>query len=422
MKRIAIVGGGWAGLACGMELAAAGRAASVFESARQVGGRARGFDWKGLRLDNGQHLLVGAYRETLRLMRLLRTDHLLERRPLELQLPGFRMRLPQLPEPLHLAIGLLRAQGLSLKDKYAAVRFIEALRTNHFRLSEDLAVERFLHEHRQSVQLVDRLWAPICIAALNTPLEHASAQTFCNVLRDSLMGPRADSDLLMNRVALGRLFAETAVDYIQALGGEVRTATKVQRIRREADGLRLDGPDEDFDHVVVATHPSRVPALLAELPGSSTLAGRLSKLRWQPILTLWLRFRHPVACPFPMFGLGGGHAPWAFERDDVTPGLVAIVVSSEGPHLSKPHTLLRDEYLHLLAQVVGPLPPLLDWICIVEKRATFACTPNLDRPGNDTGLPGLFLAGDYTAGPYPATLEGAVRSGVECARLILEQL
>lgn len=420
MKRVAIVGGGWAGLACGVELAHAGRATTIFESARQVGGRARGLDWKGIHLDNGQHLMVGAYRETLRLMQRLRTEHLLERRPLDLRVPGFHLSLPRLPEPLHLVVGLLRARGLSLADKLAAVRFIEVLRTNQFRLDEDLPVDRFLHDRRQSAQLVDRLWGPICIAALNTPLDRASAQVFCNVLRDSLMGPRSDSDLLINRGPLGRLFPEAAADYIQALGGEVRTATKVERIQRQAECFRLDGPDADFDAVVIATHPSRVPVLLAGLPECVALARRISRLAWQPILTLWLRFEHSLPFPFPMLGLGGGQAPWAFERNDLAPGLVAILVSSEGPHLARAHADLRDEYLRLLAQELGPLPPLLDWICIVEKRATFACTPNLDRPGNATPVAGLFLAGDYTAGRYPATLEAAVRSGVECARLILE--
>ena len=124
--------------------------------------------------------------------------------------------------------------------------------------------------------------------------------------------------------------------------------------------------------------------------------------------------------PFPLLALSDGHAPWAFERNDLAPGLVAIVMSADGPHLTWPVERLRDDYLALLARALGPLPALRDWKIITEKRATWTCTPNLPRPDNATPLPGLYLAGDYTRGDYPATLEGAVVSGIKCARLILK--
>jgi hypothetical protein len=125
-----------------------------------------------------------------------------------------------------------------------------------------------------------------------------------------------------------------------------------------------------------------------------------------------------------MLGLGDSQAPWLFERNDIAPGVVALVTSADGPHLSLPAEQLRDDYLTLLAARFGPLPELLAWKTIIEKRATYTCTPDMPRPTNRTSLPGCYLAGDFTAGAnagltYPATLEGAVRSGVECARLIL---
>jgi squalene-associated FAD-dependent desaturase len=419
VKRVAVIGAGWAGLACAMELAAAGRAVTVFEAARQAGGRARGVDWHGLRVDNGQHLMVGAYRETLRLMRQLRTEALCERRPLDLRVPGFRLCLPRLPEPLHLAVGLLRARGLSLRDKLGAVRFIESLRTQQFQLGHDQPAATFLSEHGQSQQIIDKLWAPICVAALNTPLALASAQVFCNVLRDSLMGPRADSDLVLNRADLGRLFAEPAVAFIRALGGEVHLASKIGTIEHCDGRFLLHGPQQSFRSVVIASHPARVPALLSGLPRCDDLAMRMTAFGWQPILNLWLRFAAPLDFPLPMLGLPGAAMPWVFERHDLGAGVVVVVFSADGPHLQLPQEQLLQQSLAQLAEVFGPLPKLLDWLCIVEKRATYACTPDLDRPGNATPLAGLFLAGDYTAGPYPATLEGAVKSGVECARLIL---
>ena len=420
MKPVAIIGGGWAGLACAVELADAGVPVTLFEAARQLGGRARRVDWDGIPIDNGQHLMVGAYRETLRLMARLGTSHLLEHRPLELMLPGFRLRLPRLPAPLNLVLGLLRAQGLSLKDKLAAARFMNTLKERAFRLPRDETVSALLRRHHQPAGLVDKLWAPLCIAALNTPLEQASAQVFCNVLRDSLAGERADSDLVMNRADLGRLFPRAATDYLTRHGATVHTARKVERIERRGGGFFLEGPDLVAERTVLATHPARLPRLLENMPEAAPVIRQVAAYTWQPILTLWLRFAAPPVFPFPMLGLGGGHAPWAFEREDLAPGLVAIVVSAEGPHLEEDPETLRDAYLALLSRQLGALPPLLGWKTIVEKRATFACVPDMDRPDNATPVPGLYLAGDHTAGDYPATLEAAVRSGVKCARMIVK--
>jgi squalene-associated FAD-dependent desaturase len=419
---VAIVGGGWAGIACAVELAAAGRPVTLYEAAKQLGGRARGVDWHGIRIDNGQHLMIGAYGETLRLLRRLGTAHLLERRPLQLRVPGFRLALAKLPAPLHLAGGLLLAHGLGLAEKWAAARFMRALKGTGFRLPEDITVAALLRQQRQPEALIARLWAPICIAALNTPVAAASAQVFCNVLRDSLGGCRADSDLLMNRADLGRLLGDAALAH---LGQQARLGEKVGGITRSATGFHLAGPEQPAEQVVLAVHPGRLPTLLAALPEMAGIADAVAGYGWQPILTLWLRFAAPPPFPFPMLGLGDGHAPWAFERNDLAPGLVAIVMSAEGPHLALPAEHLRDGYLALLSRTLGPLPELLDWIVITEKRATWTCAPDLPRPGNATPLPGLYLAGDYTAGTdasdaYPATLEGAVRSGVKCAALVLQ--
>lgn len=422
--RIAIVGGGWAGLACAVELAAHARPVALYEAARQLGGRARRVDWDGLAIDNGQHLMIGAYRETLALMARLGTLEKLERRPLELLLPGFRLRLPRLRKPLHLGIGLFTAHGLSLREKFAAARGMRDLQALNFKLPADLPAGELLKQLCQPAHLVEKLWAPLCIAALNTPLEQASGQVFCTVLRDSLAGTRADSDVLLNRADLSGLLADAALAYLNRRHCEVHVASKVEGIIRVDRGFHLAGPDVAATRIVVATHPARLSTLLTGLPELAGIVSQAAAFTWQPILTLWLRFTQPPVFPFPMLGLGDSQAPWAFERNDIAPGVVALVMSAEGPHLHWPPEKLLTNYLGLLAGQLGPLPKLLSWKTIVEKRATFACIPNLPRPGNRTRLDGLYLAGDYTAGAdaadnYPATLEGAVRSGVECARLIL---
>jgi hydroxysqualene dehydroxylase len=418
---IAIVGGGWAGIACAVELADHGLPVTLFESARQLGGRARRVDWDGLAIDNGQHLMIGAYRETLRLMTRLGTANTLERRPLQLRMPGLRLSLPPWPKPLHLGIGLLVARGLSARDKLAAARFMRHLQATHFALPNDMPVNELLARHSQPANLIDKLWAPLCLAALNTPLAMASARVFCNVLRDSLAGERADSDLLFNRADLGRLLADAATALLLQRQCEIHVASKVDSLSRVAGGFHLHGPECLAERVVLAPHPVRLPAMLDKLQELAGIAEPLSRYTWQPIHTLWLRFASPIRFPFPMIGLGDSLAPWAFERNDIAPGVVALVTSADGPHLRLTAERLRDDYLNLLAGQLGALPKLLGWKAIIEKRATYSCVVDQHRPDNRTPLPGLYLAGDFTAGDYPATLEGAVRSGVECARHLIAE-
>ncbi len=418
MQRVAIVGGGWAGLAAAVELAAAGVPLVLCEAARQLGGRARTVDWDGIAIDNGQHLLIGTYRETLRLARRLGSVQRLQRRGLRLMLPDCDLRLPRLPAPLNLAAGLIASRGLSLADKYAAARFMRALQRQGFRLPEDTTVSALLAHQAQPQRVIDHLWAPICIAALNTPLEQASAQVFCNVLRDSLFARRADSDFLFHEGPLADLLPEPAARFITKQGGEVRLNCKVTGLRREGDRFRLLGTDLEAQAVIVATHPARLPALLGELPSLKPILDQVRNYHWQPIDTTWLRFAAPVRLPYPMLALGGGQSPWVFDRQDLAPGLLSVVVSATGPHLEVDGSVWSAHLFARLEHLIGPLPRLLGHKRIVEKRATFACTPNLPRPDHRTPLPGLYLAGDFTRGDYPATLEGAVRSGVACARMI----
>ncbi|MFN3594060.1 MAG: hydroxysqualene dehydroxylase HpnE [Thiobacillaceae bacterium] len=421
MPRVAIVGGGWAGLAAAVELAAVGVPVVLCEAARQLGGRARSLTWGGALIDNGQHLLIGAYRETLRLAQRVGSADRLWRRRLRLILPEFELGLPRLPAPLHLAAGLATARGLGLGDKLAATRFMQALQRQAFRLPADTTVGVLLARHAQPPRLIDRLWAPICVAALNTPLEQASAQVFCNVLRDSLFAHRADSDFLFHQGPLAALLPEPAARFIARHGGEVRLGCKVEGIRQSASGWRLLGPEIEAQAVVVASHPARLPTLLGELPTLAPLLAQVRAYRWQPIDTTWLRFAEPFRLPYPMLALGGGQSPWVFDRQDLAPGLLSVVVSADGPHLNVEGSAWLKHLLERLQPLIGPLPRLIGHKRIIEKRATYACVPDLPRPDNRTPLPGLYLAGDYTRGDYPATLEGAVRSGIACARIITGQ-
>jgi squalene-associated FAD-dependent desaturase len=419
--RVAIIGGGWAGLACAVELSAAGAPVCVFEAAKQLGGRARRVEIEGHDLDNGQHLLIGAYRETLRVMRLSGADpeRLLQRRPLELAYPrdGFRIRLPRLPAPLHLAAGLLAARGCPIGEKLAAARFMRALRADGYRLADDVFVTALLDRHRQQGKFRRLMWEPLCLAALNTPPARASAQIFANVLRDSLEGARENSDLLLPRADLGRVFPDAAARFITGHGGEIRLSTRVERIVRP---LAIDG--ERFGRVVIATAPQHAADLLRGHAETFDIAVMIDAYRFEPIGTVYLAYPDTFSLPFPMLGMDGPLGQWVFDRSwqAGANGIVGCVLSAQGAWDERDNDALAAALHGELREMLGRALPELAWHRVIrERRATFSCHPGLPRPPAKTALRGVWLAGDYVCAGYPATLEGAVRSGCRAARDIL---
>lgn len=420
--RVAVVGAGWAGLAAAVTLVERGIPVVVFEAARTAGGRARRVTLQGVALDNGQHVLVGAYAETLRMMRAVGADpeQLLLRVPLELRTEsGFRLKAPGLPSPLHLLWALASASGLGMRERLRAVRFVRRLRRRGFALPQDESVARLLEREAQGAGLRANLWEPLCVSALNTPPDRASAQIFANVLRDTLGGARSASDLLLPRSDLGALFPHPAVRHVVARGGEVRVGTAVRAIAQAGDRFRLGADDGTFSHAIVACAPHHAAPLLRSFAALGPLVGALDAFHYEPIYTCYLQYPAQVRLPAPMLGFTRGLLQWGFDRGALggPAGLVAGVVSASGRHQSIAHADLAERLHRELAAAVPRLPPPLWTRVIAEKRATFSCRPGLTRPPNATAVPRLFLAGDYTASDYPATLESAVRSGVAAARL-----
>jgi squalene-associated FAD-dependent desaturase len=422
--NVAVVGGGYAGLAAAVELARAGIPVALYESAKQLGGRARRVEYRGETLDNGQHILLGAYTELLRLMHLVGAeDSALLRLPLKLDFPGhFSLIAPHLPAPLHLLYALATARGLSITQRLATARFMLSLRRDNFRLPADVSVAALLERHGQTGEIRRYLWEPLCLAALNTPLETASAQIFLNVLRDSFNRRRADSDTLLPRVDATRLFPDLAARYIEQHGGEILLAVPVRRIAKENGGFSVtaDEGTRHFSHVVCAVPPQRLSALVGELPELAAAVDKVGKFTYQPIYSLYLRYPDSVALPSPLLGMTG-LAQWVFDLGQLGrgKGLLAVTISAAGEHERLGREELAQRIHDELCRIFGALPPP-SWVeVIAEKRATFACTAGLERPLQATPLQNFYLAGDYTAGDYPATLEGAVRSGSKVAGIIL---
>ncbi|MHB1238013.1 MAG: hydroxysqualene dehydroxylase HpnE [Gallionella sp.] len=423
--NVAVIGGGYAGMAAAAALADCNIPVSVFESAQQLGGRARGVSYNGTPLDNGQHLLLGCYVQTLNLIEKvggnIEQDFL--RLPLQLDLHGeFSLRAPRLPAPLHLLVALLTAQGLTIVERLNAARFMRALRRMKFSLPGDITVTELLAQHQQDKALAEKLWEPLCIAALNTPIHKASARIFMNVLRDALNRSRDDSDMLLPRINFTALFPQRAANYVEQRGGKVNIACGVEALKLSEDGIEISTAHgtEKFSHVVCAAPPAVAAKLLRPIAELEETVARIDSLEHQPIYTVYLQYPAHVTLPHPMLGLHRRHSQWLFDKGRIAGqhGLLAAVISAEGLHQELPQAELAQKVVAELREEFG-IAEQPEWHKVIaEKRATFCCSPNLKRPLQLTPLPRLLLAGDYTAGDYPATLEGAVISGLKCADVI----
>ncbi|MDH4151269.1 MAG: hydroxysqualene dehydroxylase HpnE [Betaproteobacteria bacterium] len=421
---VAVIGGGYAGMAAAVELSGRGVPVTVFEAAPLPGGRARRVVVNDTALDNGLHILIGAYSETQHLVERVAPgrEHFL-RLPLDLHIHNrFRLRAPALPAPLHVAVALLTARGLSLGDKLAAARFMQSMKKRGYRLTHDCTVAALLAEYTQPHDLIEYLWSPLCVAALNTPVARASAQVFLNVLRDSLGAGRKASDLLLARNDLTALFAEPAAAFVRKHGGTIELNALVECISQEEKdfAVQVRGETQYFQQVICAVAPHRATALLADIPGLATARQQIDALQYEAIHSIWLQFDGRVNLPSPMIGLADSPAQWVFDRERICGqrGLVGVVISASEEHVGVSQDALAQRICADLAAQFGPLPPLAWHRVIAEKRATFSCTPDLARPAQITACTNFYLAGDYTAGDYPATIEGAVRSGIACAAAI----
>ena len=432
--KVAVIGAGWAGMAAAVALAQAGHAPTVLEASRTVGGRARALVGLGageepLTLDNGQHILIGAYAESLRLMRTVGVDvnQALLRMPLALTFPdGTGLRLPDLPPPWDALLGIVQAQGWNTGDKVALLRAAAAWRLRGFRCAPGTTVAQLCVA--LPAKLLQEFIDPLCVSALNTPATQASGQVFLRVLKDSLFSGRGGSNLLLPRADLGALFPEAAVHWLQAHGGDVRTGQRVLGIERAPEGWQVD--NASFDAVVLATTSTEAARLVrsasATLPGPAAAAlqgwaATAEALRFTAIATVYARI-HPTpraaVLAQPMLALRpreGRPAQFVFDRGQLggPAGLLAFVVSaSEGDRAALELGVVEQ------AREQTGLQGLRIVQTVVEKRATFACTPALQRPPLAL-CEGLWACGDYVEGPYPATLEGAVLSGTAAAEQLM---
>lgn len=464
--RVCVVGAGWSGLAAAIHAVQAGHQVTVLEASRSLGGRARTLpasadarmpDGSTATLDNGQHILLGAYRETLDLMRTVGLDpaKILLRLPLGLRFAdGDGLQLPDWPQPWNLLTGLLLASGWNMGDKRSLLRALRMWRKNRFECSAHTTVAELCQGIHATV--VEDLITPLCVSALNTPPRLASGQVFLTVLHDSVFAkPRkkkyagpgglktarmvdappevaaqnppwraAGSDMLVPTVDLGALFPQAAAAWLSDHGASVHLGQRAACPQWRGGQWQIDG--EGFDRVIWATAPQHAVQAFSEyLPLAPKNLG-LHLQRWlrpakamgyQSIATVYAH-APGLVLPRPMLALRSSPqapAQFAFDRGQLggPPGLLALVISAP-----------QGEYEQLESMVLAQAQEQLeDWLdgqrlrairTVIEKQATFSCAARMVRPPQQVA-PGLLACGDYLYKPYPATLEGAVRSGIMAA-------
>jgi hydroxysqualene dehydroxylase len=415
-RSLAVVGAGWAGLAAAVRATEAGHQVTLFDMAPQPGGRARAVEHDGFVLDNGQHILIGAYRDTLALMRTVGADPdlLLERCPLALTDPqGHGLALPSGPAVPAFVRGVLALKAWPLSERLSLLAAALRWRLAGFRAEAQLTVADLVQTLPERVRTT--LIEPLCVAALNTPSAQASAQVFLRVLRDALFSGPGAADLLLPRAPLSALLPTPAAHWLANNGAELRWATRVQHLGPTNDQRwSIDG--KSFDAVLLACSAHEA-ARLAQ-PVAPGWAHTAAAFDYEPIVTVYLQSRG-ARLPSPMVALyANADAPAQFAFDlgaldgsGARDGVFAFVVSGARDWVEAGLDATAQATLRQAQSAF----PAIRWQMlrtIAERRATFLCKPGLVRPPTHIA-PALAAAGDYIDGPYPATLEGAVRSALK---------
>ena len=419
----------------------------MHEAAVALGGRARCVVRDGLPLDNGQHLLLGAYEQTLALASAVRSNGhspwTIE--PLALRPFGRKQRnrlslsTRFLPAPIALPTALAAAHGVSLRERFALMRWFRRCQREGWRLQRDTSVDELTTHVPQPVR--EQLFHPLCVAALNTPPARASAAMFLAVLGATLGAGAHATSIVLPREGLGEAVPEAAARWLAARGHLVRRSTRTRIRDVKADGvlLEISGQMNRADAVVVAVGPHQLASTLAPQlanaqPSIAAALGLVTRFDYEPIATVYLGYDAPLTLPRGLLRLDDAPGQWIFDRADVLEraaasdtrarmrALVAVVISARGPHTSLDHAALARAVDAQLRAIATSLPKLVWSRVIEEKRATYSCVPDLSRPASGRLADRVYLAGDYTCAALPATLEAAVRSGRDAARALLEDL
>lgn len=447
-SRIAIIGGGWAGLSCAVWLSRLKPSLRItlLEAAPHFGGRARGLDWvisqrpTPLAIDNGQHLTIGAYRETFTLLKMVGAPQW-DSRPLQWAgvtskgIVAQRWQVPGTAWPWRLLSGLIPGRGpmgWPLSWKWAISKAVISLLANHWRIGPMTAKE-WLTQQGMPEDFVSHFWRPLCEGALNTALEEASADILAVVLRDALAGPADATNVLTPKMNLSVDGVDPMVHWLAQRGVKLLPRHLVSHALSTPQGIHLQcrdmSPIDPVDDVVFAL-PAR-PSI--RLWDDSSLPVTAARTRWaalefRPITTAWIALTTPQESLLQ-------HLPdwFVLNPPDQGPhlgqvvvkrnGAIGVVISAHGiGDLDQAKQALSEQLLNQLGIDCQENPQ--KWI--TEKHATWAATASapiasLDESNGLTGLPHIYRCADDCEPGYPATIESAVRSGKRTAETIVNR-
>lgn len=440
--RCIIVGAGVAGIAAAVEAALGGMEVIMLERHLYLGGRARSFrdDVTHDEIDNGQHVVMGCYRYLRQTLRSLGTEellHLAEPIPLEFaSSAGKRDRFDpyRLPGIAGVISGLFGLRSFSLRERMRLLR--GSLHVLLRRTNPDQTVAQMLQQLRQPSAAIEHFWEPLVLATLNAPVEYADARLLQVVLRRAFFGGGDSHYLIVPRMGLSRLW-EPLPKWLEQHDGEILLGTSAEELLWLDDrviGVTTSRGQEIRGKTVITTVPPK--SLLRLLPVSVRARFlSLEQFETMPIVSVYLWFDRALDIP-PMVGLWGTTSQWVFNRDRLVkrsvesqklyPGHLEVTISGARRLACRPAEEIVSLVLSELQAIFPQLwsAQLLRWRVIKERSATVLLTPKTARfrLSTESGIAGLYIAGDWTATGLPATLEGAAASGVAAVRAFLSSL
>ena len=438
-RRVVIVGAGFAGLSAAIRLVDAGVAVEVIEATGAGGGRSRSFQHSasGVELDNGQHLLMGCYRETLDFLRTIGADgEIWFQRNLELEMvrPGgarVHMRCPALPAPLHLAAGLATMRGLGVLHKVSALRAGLLLRGEVDRADDNETCDAWLTRLGQTQGIRAAFWDPLIWAVLNDDPLVASAAMLVAVIDRAFLGTRDASRMGVPRVPLSRLYVDRALAYLRERGATIRLSTPMRGIEvggNGVTGVRLrSGEVLAADTVISAVPPGPLLDALPESARRSPVFVDAGRLGVSPIVNVWAFCDRAPFANAKFVGLIGSPLHWLFNRSAIedlegqTALINCTISGARGMVDDRPESIV-DLLKAELKRFFPDRPVTISGFKVIkEKRATIshAAGTYQRRPETVSPIRGLMLAGDWVRTGLPATIESACQSGHDAAAAVL---